>query len=71
MRNRVMKSSVHSARRKVNAAIKSGDKEGAEVAYKAYVQLVDKAAGKSVLHKNSAARKKSRLSKALNAIQVQ
>lgn len=66
-----MKSSVHTARRKVDVAIKSGDKDAAEKAYKAYVQLVDKAARKSVLHKNSAARKKSRLSKALNAIQVQ
>ncbi|ADK82284.1 30S ribosomal protein S20 [Sediminispirochaeta smaragdinae] len=71
LRNRIMKSGVHTARRKVDAALKSGDKEAAEQAYKAYVQLIDKAARKSVLHKNNAARKKSRLSKALNALQVQ
>jgi small subunit ribosomal protein S20 len=71
MRNRIVKSNVHTARRKVDAALKSGDKEAAESAYKDYVRLIDKAARKSAVHQNSAARKKSRLSKALNAFQVQ
>lgn len=70
MRNRVLKSKVHTARRKVDSEVKSGSKEGAEAAYQEYVKLVDKASRKSAMHKNTAARKKSRLSKAINALQV-
>jgi small subunit ribosomal protein S20 len=70
MRNRNLKSTVHTARRKVDSELKSGNKEGAEAAFKEYIRLVDKASRKSALHKNTAARKKSRLSKAINALQV-
>jgi len=54
----------------VDSELKSGNKEGAEAAFKEYIRLVDKASRKSALHKNTAARKKSRLSKAINALQV-
>lgn len=70
MRNRVLRSQVHTARRRVDAQIKKGDKAEAEKAYVEYASLLDKAARKSAFHANNAARKKSRISKALNALQV-
>ena len=47
-------------------AIESGAKDKAQLVNEAG-QTIDKAAGKGVVHKNKAARKKSRLAKKLNA----
>lgn len=45
-----------------------GDAAGAKDAFKAACQLLDKTAGKGVIHANTAARKKSRLSARLKAM---
>ena len=42
-------------------AIEAGDKSAAETAFKAAVPLLDNLAGKGLIHKNKAARHKSRL----------
>ena len=42
-------------------AIDTGDKAAAEDAYKAAVPMLDQMAGKGLIHKNKAARHKSRL----------
>lgn len=44
------------------------DASGAKDAFKSACQLLDKTAGKGVIHKNTAARKKSRLSARLKAM---
>ena len=49
-------------------AIKEGDIEAAKAAYSKAQPIVDKAAGKGLLHKNKAARIKSRLSARIKAI---
>lgn len=46
-------------------AVKKHDREAAEVNFNKFVKLIDTAAGKGVYHRNTAARKKSRLHKVL------
>ncbi len=58
-KNKADKSEMKTVIKKYEAALDSGDKAAAEVAYKAAIQIVDKAVTKGILHKNTAARKKS------------
>jgi small subunit ribosomal protein S20 len=60
-RNVALRSRMRSALRKVNAAVASGNKAEADVAYKAAVPLVDTLVNKKKIHRNKAARHKSRL----------
>jgi small subunit ribosomal protein S20 len=46
--------------------VAAGKKEQAQAEYRALSGLLDKAAGKGILHPNTASRKKSRMGKALN-----
>ena len=66
-RNKSIKSAVKTSIRKVEAAIEAKDKEAASAALNA-ISTIDKAASKGVYHKNTAARKVSRLSKAVNTL---
>ncbi|MCM1542490.1 MAG: 30S ribosomal protein S20 [Blautia sp.] len=65
-RNKSIRSSVKTAMKKVFTAIESGDKAAAETALRAATKTIEKAASKGVYHKNNAARKVSRISKAVN-----
>ncbi|MCD7726706.1 MAG: 30S ribosomal protein S20 [Clostridiales bacterium] len=65
-RNKAIKSSVKTAVKKVRAAIEANDKEAAKSALIAATSAIDKAAKKGVYHKNTAARKVSRLNIAVN-----
>ena len=67
-RNKADKSQLKTTIKKFNAATAEGNQENAEAAYKAAVKSVDRAVSKGLIHKNNAARKKSRLTKKLNAI---
>lgn len=67
-RNKAIKSSVKTAIKKVEAAVVSKDKESASAALAAAITTISKAASKGVYHKNNAARKISRLTKAVNTI---
>lgn len=67
-RNKSIKSAVKTSIRKVEAAIEAKDKEAASVALLNAISTIDKAASKGVYHKNTAARKVSRLSKAVNTL---
>ena len=64
--NRRAKSTVKTAIRRFEEALKSGDRENAQVKLTAAIRLIDKAAARGVVHKNTAARKKSRLTRQLN-----
>ena len=55
------RSEMRTELKKVLAAIDSGDKQAAESAYKAAAPLLDSLATKGLIHKNKAARHKSRL----------
>ena len=67
-RNRAIKSKVKTMIKKVDAAVATGDKEIAKTNLVAAITEIDKASSKGVYHKNTAARKVSRLSKAVNNI---
>ncbi len=67
-RNKAIKSKVKTAIKKVDAAVAAQDKEAAKAALLAATSELDKAASKGVYHKNTASRKISRLSKAVNGI---
>lgn len=61
LRNKQWKSSIRSRRNEVEEAIKSANPKNAQEALKSAYQLIDKAVAKGVLHRNTAARRKSRL----------
>ncbi len=67
-KNKADKSALKTVLKKYDAALESGDKATAEVAYKAAVTAVDKACKKGLLHKNNAARKKSSMTLKLNKL---
>ena len=68
-RNKAIKSGVKTAVKKVEAAVVAKDSEAAKAALLNASSIIDKAATKGVYHKNNAARKVSRLAKAVNSIQ--
>ena len=65
LRNASAKSAIKTAIKKFETAVAAGENEQAQTAYKNMVQTLDKAVSKGFLHKNTVARKKSRLSKQL------
>lgn len=66
--NTAQRSAMRTFVKKVLKAIGSGDKTQAEAAYKEAVPMVDKMAGKGLIHKNKAARYKSRLNTRIRAM---
>lgn len=68
-RNRVVRGNFRSALRKARLAIESGDVESANAATQAASKALDKAAAKGVIHKNKAARQKSRLIQRLHSME--
>ena len=62
VRNRARRSRVRTFLRKVEQAISEGDKSVAQDAFKAAQPELQRAATKGVLHRNTVARKLSRLS---------
>jgi small subunit ribosomal protein S20 len=66
--NVALRSSVRTYIKKVMAAIETGNLENAERAYANAVPVLDRMADKGIIHKNKAARHKSRLSKQIKAI---
>lgn len=67
-RNVAFKSSIKTAVKKALELAQGKDKEALDNAVSKVYQLCDKAVVKGILHKNTAARKKSRLSLALNKL---
>ena len=66
-RNRSVKSSLRTYGKRVLAAVKSGDYTAAEAELRLAAKKYDQAAAKRILHKNSAARHKSRLAQAIRS----
>ena len=70
LKNVAFKSSIKTAVKKVLELAKGADKDALKAALSKAYQLCDKAVSKGVLHKNTAARKKSRLTLAVNKLQT-
>ncbi len=62
MRNRGAKSEIRTLSRKVLESVKAGNFEEAESGFRLAAKRLDQVSSKGVIHKNAAARKKSRLS---------
>jgi len=56
-----MRSMMRTYIKRVYYAVEAGDKSAAEAAYKAAVPVIDRMAGKGLIHANKAARHKSRM----------
>ena len=67
-KNRAAKTELKTMIKKFDAAVAEGNKDEAVNAYKVAVHTLDSAAGKGLLHKNNAARKKSAMTKKLNTL---
>jgi len=68
-RNKSTKSAVRTSIKAFEQSIKQQDKVAAVSHFNSFVKLIDTATGKGVYHKNSAARKKSRLYKILSTME--
>ena len=67
-RNRSRKELIKNEVKAFNAALTSGDMKQAETALGKVAQRLDRTAAKGTIHKNTAARRRSRLAKKLNAV---
>lgn len=63
-----LRSSLRTAIKKVRKAIGLGDKVAAQAVFKDSQSVIDSIADKKIIHKNAAARHKSRLAAAIKAI---
>ena len=65
LRNKIVRSKMRTAIRRAREALAAGDVEAATETTRLAVRELDKAATKHVIHHNNAARRKSRLMRAL------
>ena len=66
--NASLRSTMRTTMKKVVKLIEAGDKQGATDAYKEAVPVIDSATGKGLVHRNKAARHKSRLNAHIKAM---
>ncbi|MGZ7442412.1 30S ribosomal protein S20 [Paenibacillus oralis] len=69
--NASQKSALRTAVKAADSALATNEVEAAKTALAAATKKLDKAVTKGLIHKNAAARKKSRLAKKLNALTSQ
>ena len=70
-RNRWRLRNMRMAIREVTRAVARGDASGADEAFRKACAVIDRTAQKGPVHKNQAARRKSRLSKRIKALKQQ
>ena len=66
--NASLRSALRTAIKKVIKAVEAGDKAAAQAAFSENISVIDRIADKKIIHKNKAARHKSRLSAAVKAM---
>jgi len=67
--NRIFRGSTRTQVKDAKVAIESGDKDVATAEVQEAIQKLDRAAAKGIVHKNNAARRKSRLMKHLASME--
>lgn len=70
LRNRPYRSAARTFVKKAEVAIRSGDRDAARAAVAVATSMLDKVAGKGIIHKNNAARRKSRLMAKFNRLEA-
>ena len=68
MHNSSLRSMLRTAIKRVRTAIDSGDKAAAAEVFQKATSVIDRVADKNIIHKNKAARHKSRLSAAVKSL---
>ncbi|MCC9600861.1 30S ribosomal protein S20 [Stieleria sp. JC731] len=68
LHNRGLRSRMRTQLRKVREAVASGDSEKAQTEFRIAAKRLDQAAAKNLIHKNAAARSKSRLNKLVKSV---
>jgi small subunit ribosomal protein S20 len=68
--NASLRSTLRTAIKSVRKAVEAGDKVAAQSVFQQSVAVIDSIADKKIIHKNKAARHKSRLSAQVKAIAV-
>ena len=68
LKNRMSKSYLKTTIKKVDAALADEHRELADIEYRTAAKTIDRAVSKGILHKNTAARRKSRLTRRINAL---
>lgn len=68
LHNRTLRSRMRTQLRRVREAVASGDSEKAQAEFRVAAKRLDQAASKNLIHKNAAARSKSRLSKLVKSV---
>jgi small subunit ribosomal protein S20 len=66
--NAGLRSSYRTAVKSVRKAVALGDKAAAQAAFQSATSVIDRIADKKIVHKNKAARHKSRLAAAVKAL---
>ena len=66
--NTALRSEFRTAVRNIRKAIAAGDKDGARAVFRKAASVIDSIAGKKIIHKNTAARHKSRLAARIKAL---
>lgn len=66
--NASMRSMMRTSIKRVRQAIDAGDKQAAQDVYRKATSVIDRVADKNIIHKNKAARHKSRLAAAIKAL---
>ena len=68
LENKMFKSAFKTIVKKFEAAVEAGDAKTAQELYAPVIKTTDKAAAKGIIHKNTAARKKSRFTLMLKKV---
>ena len=68
VRNRPYRTAARTSVKKAELAIRAGDQTIAQTAVSDAISMLDRVAGKGIIHKNNAARRKSRLMAKFNAL---
>lgn len=67
-RNKARRTRMRTSIKRVLKAVKSGDREQAQQAYQDAVRVIDRTANRGIIHKNKAARHKSRLNAKIRSL---
>lgn len=67
-RNKTVRTALKTSTKKVRLAVTSGDAEAATTQQREAARALDKAVAKGIVHKRTAARRKSRLAKAASSV---
>ncbi len=68
LRNKAVRSRVRTLTRRFDEAHSAGDREAADAAYQVVSRELDRAATKGVVHRNTAANRKSKMARRLNGM---